>query len=165
MLSCIYWLCIKTFRNHSEKKTLRHPQAKESLRSEFIEALDQLKQKHPIVYLDESGFKSHDYRPYGYSLKGTPCYGSFNWQLKNQTNAIGALYQGQLFAVGLFDCKINSNVFHFWVEQFLIPELPQNSVIVMDNAAFHKRSDIRIYRSYWNTMGIRFYGCLLIVLI
>ncbi|MBF7684665.1 transposase, partial [Acinetobacter sp. B10A] len=26
---------------------------------------------------------------------------------------------------------------------FLIPELPQNSVIVMDNVAFHKRSDIQ----------------------
>ncbi|WP_411800695.1 transposase [Acinetobacter pollinis] len=94
-----------------------------------------------MVYLDESGFKSHDYRPYGYFPKGTLCYGSFNWQLKNQTNAIGALYQGQLFAVGLFDCKINSNVFHFWVEHFLIPELPRNSIIVLDNATFHKRAD------------------------
>ena len=47
----------------------------------------------------------------------------------------------QLFAVGLFDCKINSDVFHFWVEHFLIPELPNNSVVVMDNATFHKRSD------------------------
>lgn len=46
-----------------------------------------------------------------------------------------------MFSVGLFDCKVNSDVFHFWVEQFLIPELPKNSVIVMDNAAFHKRSD------------------------
>ncbi|MBU3117750.1 transposase [Acinetobacter nosocomialis] len=57
---------------------------------------------------------------------------------KNQTNAIGAIYQNKLFAVGLFDCKVNSDVFHFWVENFLIPELPVNSVIVMDNAAFHK---------------------------
>ncbi|MBF7686725.1 transposase [Acinetobacter sp. EC24] len=54
---------------------------------------------------------------------------------------MGALYQGQLFAVGLFDCKINSDVFYFWVEHFFIPELPKHSVIVMDNATFHKRVD------------------------
>ena len=103
--------------------------------------MDQLKRKHPIVYLDESGFKSHEQRPYGYSKRGTPCYGSYNWQLKNQTNAIGAIYQGHLFGVGLFDCKVNSDVFHFWVKEFLIPELPKQSIVVMDNATFHKRSD------------------------
>lgn len=91
--------------------------------------------------MDESGFKSHDHRPYGYSDQGKPCYGSFNWQVKNQTKAIGALCQGRLFSVGLFDCKINSDVFHFWIEHFLITELPKNSVIVMDNATFHKRAD------------------------
>uniref|UniRef100_UPI00037392B8 transposase n=1 Tax=Acinetobacter lwoffii TaxID=28090 RepID=UPI00037392B8 len=68
--------------------------------------------------------------------------GQYNWQLKNQTNAIGAIHEGKLFSVGLFDCKINSDVFHFWIEQFLIPVLPENSVVVMDNAAFHKRADI-----------------------
>ena len=45
--------------------------------------------------------------------------------------------------MGLFDCKVNSDVFHFWVDKFLLPELPSNSVIVMDNAAFHKRQDIQ----------------------
>ena len=75
-------------------------------------------------------------------MQGMPCLGSYNWQFKNQTNAIGAIHQGQLFAVGLFDCKINSYVFHFWVDKFLIPELPVNSVIVMDNATFHQRQDI-----------------------
>ncbi|WP_430731961.1 transposase, partial [Acinetobacter johnsonii] len=94
------------------------------------------------MYLDESGFKSHEYRPHGYSKQGIPCYGTYNWQLKNQTNAIGAIHESKLFAVGLFDSKVNSDVFHFWVDKFLLPELPSNSVIVMDNAAFHKRQDI-----------------------
>ena len=57
------------------------------------------------------------------------------------TNAIGAIYKQQLFAVGLYDCSINGDVFHHWVENILIPELPCESVIVMDNATFHKRQD------------------------
>ncbi|HAV5311030.1 MULTISPECIES: IS630 family transposase [Acinetobacter calcoaceticus/baumannii complex] len=113
------------------------------LREQYLKDLNRLGCKHPIIYLDESGFKSHEHRPQGYSKQGTPCYGTYNWQLKNQTNAIGAIHEGKLFAVGLFDSKVNSDIFHFWVDQFLLPELPSNSVIVMDNAAFHKRQDIQ----------------------
>ena len=56
--------------------------------------MNELEKNHPIIYLDESGFKSHDYRPHGYSRKGVPCLGQYNWQLKNQTNAIGAIHKG-----------------------------------------------------------------------
>ncbi|HSP85100.1 MAG TPA: transposase, partial [Psychrobacter sp.] len=69
------------------------------------------------MYLDESGLKSHDNRPYGYSNRGKKCFGQYNWQLKKQTNAIGAIYNSQLFAIGLYDRSVNSDVFHRWVEQ------------------------------------------------
>ncbi len=45
--------------------------------------------------------------------------------------------------MGLYECSINSQVFYSWVEQVLLPELPPNSLIVMDNATFHKRQDIQ----------------------
>ncbi|RKL85741.1 transposase [Moraxella catarrhalis] len=70
-------------------------------------------------------------------------FDTHNWQLKNMTNAIGAIHNGQLFSVGLYDCSINSNIFHHWVKTLLLSELPQNSVIVMDNATFHKRQNIQ----------------------
>ncbi|WP_201558978.1 transposase, partial [Psychrobacter sp. 72-O-c] len=74
-----------------------------------------------MIYLDESGFKSHDHRPYGYAQKGHHCFGIYNWQLKNQTNAIGAIHNNQLFAVGLYDSSIDSGIFHSWVVQLLLP--------------------------------------------
>ena len=46
-----------------------------------------------------------------------------------------------MFAVGLYNRSINGDVFHDWVANTLIPELPKDSVIVMDNATFHKRKD------------------------
>ncbi|MGG2143899.1 transposase [Symbiopectobacterium sp. RP] len=49
----------------------------------------------------------------------------------------------RLFAIGLFDININSDVFYSWVTQVLIPVLPKNSVIVMDNATFHKKHNIQ----------------------
>lgn len=126
-----------------EKKALKHPKANEELRTIFNEKIKAFEESnHPIIYLDESGFESTSFRPYGYTIKGKPCYATYNWQPSKRTNAIGAIKKGgNLFAVGLFDCSVNSDVFHGWVTHTLVPELPANSVVVMDNATFHKRAD------------------------
>ncbi|WP_428843257.1 transposase [Suttonella ornithocola] len=55
-----------------------------------------------------------------------------------------------MFALRLYDGSINSDIFSHWVREALLPELPKNSVIVMDNAAFHKRCDIQaIIEKMW----------------
>jgi len=46
-----------------------------------------------------------------------------------------------LVTVSLFEGNINSDTFNAWAEQDLLPKLPKETVIVMDNAAFHKRQD------------------------
>jgi transposase len=45
--------------------------------------------------------------------------------------------------VCLFQFNIDANTFYTWVVQDLLPKVPKGSVIVMDNASFHKRDDIR----------------------
>jgi hypothetical protein len=102
-----------------------------------------LSDNRPIVYIDESGF-SHDMpRTHGYSRKGQRCYGTHDWGAKGRTNAIGALIGATLLTVSLFESTINSEVFTAWVQQDLIPKLPQRSVVVMDNATFHKQSGMQ----------------------
>ncbi len=81
-------------------------------------------------------------RRYGYSLKGKPCYGKHGWHAKGRTNAIGALIGKALLTVGLFPCNINSDVFALWLRKDLLSKLSEPSVIVMDNATFHKRKDM-----------------------
>lgn len=58
--------------------------------------------------------------------------------MKNQTNAIGAIESNQLITVGLFDTSINTAVFECWIEKDLLPKLTTTSVLIMDNATFHK---------------------------
>ena len=82
-------------------------------------------------------------RTHGYSLKGERCYGVKDWHAKGRTNVIGALLGATLLTVSLFSTNVNSTVFKSWTVQDLIPKLPNNSVIVMDNATFHKREDIK----------------------
>ena len=96
-----------------------------------------------IVYLDESGFEKETLRAYGYAKVGVRCADVFDWQAKGRTNVIGAIFGSILLGMGLFEFNINADVFHGWVIQCLLPALPSNSVVVMDNASFHKRQDIQ----------------------
>ena len=45
--------------------------------------------------------------------------------------------------LSLMTVSVNADVFHAWVEQALLPKVPRQAVLVMDNASFHKRSDTR----------------------
>ena len=80
-------------------------------------------------------------RTHGYAPVGQRCYGVKDWHAKGRTNAIGALIDKALLTVGLFHTNVNADIFTAWLEQDLIPKLPKHSVLVMDNATFHKRND------------------------
>ena len=98
-------------------------------------------QGKPIIYLDESGFAHDAPRTHGYAVVGERCFGTHDWGAKGRTNAIGALMDHQLITASLFNGTINGTVFHEWMIQDCLPKAPKGAVIVMDNAAFHKRSD------------------------
>ncbi|OUD13549.1 transposase [Thioflexithrix psekupsensis] len=93
--------------------------------------------------MDESGFAHDMPRRFGYASVGKRCFGSHDWHAKGRTNVIGALLDFDLLTISLFTGAINSHVFFAWVTQDLLPKLPENAVIVMDNATFHKRHDIQ----------------------
>ena len=105
----------------------------------FCQKIDEFKKANKqIVYIDESGF-AHDLpRTHGYSHKGRRCYGARDWGAKGRTNAIGAIIGSAVIAIGLISGSVNTDVFTSWLQQILLPTLPAKSVIVMDNASFHK---------------------------
>ena len=82
-------------------------------------------------------------RTHGYSIKGQRCYGSHNWGVRSRTNVIGAMIGKDLLTISLFEGTINSETFESWIEQDLLPKLPPQSVIIMDNASFHKKETTR----------------------
>jgi hypothetical protein len=66
-----------------------------------------------------------------------------NWHARGRVNVIKALIGKCLLTVGLFKSNINADTFFGWMVHDLLPELPPASVVVMDNATFHKRQDIQ----------------------
>ena len=62
---------------------------------------------------------------------------------KRRTNVIGALTGDRLMTAALFDGSINADVFEAWLQQALLPVLPNGAVVVMDNAPFHTSERIQ----------------------
>lgn len=100
-------------------------------------------ERRPIVYIDESGFTVDAPRTHGYAERGERCNDVCNWHEKGRLNAIGAIHAFKLIAIELWNCNIDADVFVSWVRHALLPALPAQAIVVMDNATFHQRSDIR----------------------
>lgn len=110
----------------------------------FCEQVNELKSAgHHLVYIDESGFSHSMPRTHGYSIKGERCYGIHDWGAKGRVNVIGALIDKDLVTTNLFPTTINKAIFKDWITEYLIPKLPENSVLIMDNATFHKGETIK----------------------
>lgn len=92
--------------------------------------------------MDESGFSKDAPRTHGYSPKNKRCYGTCDWQAKGRVNAIGAIVDFSFLTVSLVEGSVNSDVFYAWLTQDLLPKMKAGSVLVMDNATFHKRRDM-----------------------
>jgi transposase len=96
-----------------------------------------------MVYIDEAGFDNRNDHPYGYSPKGERCYALKSGKKRERTSWISALREKKLFAPLTFEGSCNRDLFEFWLESCLIPQLNQGDIIVIDNATFHKGEKIR----------------------
>jgi len=94
----------------------------------------------PVVYLDESGFALDMLRTHGCTPRGQRCFGAQDWHARGRVNVIWALLGKVLSSIGLTRANVDADIFNLWLEQDLIPKLPPKSVVVMDNATFHKRT-------------------------
>lgn len=95
-----------------------------------------------IVYIDESGFKKYAYRMEAWAQRGKKVYGDVSGNNRKCTNLIMAWRQKKWLAPETFDGSCNAQKVLTWLKEKLIPLLDKPSIIVMDNAAFHKKADI-----------------------
>lgn len=88
--------------------------------------------------MDETGFAPTTCRKHGWSVRGQRVYGLQNANQRPRTSLIGGYLNHRLIAPMLFEGTCNTEVFNQWLARLLLPGLMPGSVIVMDNATFHK---------------------------
>ena len=96
-----------------------------------------------VVYLDESGFEPTAHRNYGWAIRGKKVHGERSGNSRPRTSLIAAKRGKQILAPVLFEGSTDSVWFNDWLENHLFKELRPKSTIIMDNAPFHKKKDIR----------------------
>ena len=92
----------------------------------------------PIVYLDETGFEHSAHRLFAWMARGSRVFGYVDGQRRPRTSLVGGYLNHRLIAPLLFEGTCNTEVFNAWLKQQLLPSLPTGSLLVLDNAAFHK---------------------------
>ena len=112
----------------------------------FLQDLSDAAEKYGeenIIYFDESGFEEEVVRPHCWAPRGKKVYGNVSGSKRHRTNLIMAQRCREWLSPMVFDFSCDSSVVNLWLEKMLLPKLTQPSVIVMDNASFHKKEDIR----------------------
>ncbi len=95
------------------------------------------------VYIDETGFETYFHRKYGRSLKGQLIKGKVSGRRYQRISLVAGLINGALIAPMTYKDTMTSGFFEAWFKTFLLPTLGKPSVIIMDNAKFHRMSKLK----------------------
>ena len=93
-----------------------------------------------LVYVDECGIDQYLYREYAYAPRGQKIVAEISGRKFKRTNLAAGICLGKWIAPLEYEGTTNSALFEFWFECCLLKEVKPGSVIVLDNATFHRKS-------------------------
>ena len=100
--------------------------------------------KDKVVYVDESGIDREMNREYGRSPQGKPVYGEVRGRKFERVNVIAGKCGDRVIAPGEYKGYTDHSLFETWFCGALLPQLKPGSVIVLDNATFHRKKVLQI---------------------
>ena len=131
------------------KKEPYYIERDEKARCEFDETLAELAPDIDVVYIDECGVKRQMPREYGRAPAGQRVFLPISGKRLKKVNVIAGLRNGETICPTNYGWNTNAAWFEEWFEWWLWPLLREGSVVIMDNASFHKKANlIRIALSY-----------------
>ena len=98
--------------------------------------------REAIIYLDESGFEPDYPTRYAWSLRGQVVYGERSRHRRPRQNLLAARNLQKFLAPMIVPGSITAVVFETWLEEHLCPVLPPHSVLIRDNARFHRPEQV-----------------------
>jgi len=101
----------------------------------------------PVAHLDETGIDKWLHREHGWSERGAPVAGEVCGRRYARTGVVAALVRGSIVAPMQYEGTMDSAFFERWFAECLLPALPEGTTIVMDNAAFHRKSRLHALAS------------------
>lgn len=120
---------------------MRYKERNEEKRAEYAEKISEISTER-IVYVDECGIDEHLTREYAKSPRGVPVYGEVSGKKFDRLNIIAGRCGGKVIAPGEYRGSTDHRLFETWFSGALLKEIPRGSVIVLDNATFHRKKTL-----------------------
>jgi hypothetical protein len=95
-----------------------------------------------LVFVDECGLNSYYQRVYARAARGVRVHGIRPGQKFKRTNIVAGLWGGRHVAVQCYGHSTKSWFFEDWFEFELLAVLPKGVLVIMDNAAFHRKKQL-----------------------
>lgn len=92
--------------------------------------------------MDETGIDTYLYREYGYAPRGEKVHDAIRGRKYKRVGIVAAQLGRKIVSPLVYSGTMDSSLFAFWFEKQLLPTLPPGTVIVMDNASFHRKSQL-----------------------
>jgi transposase len=108
------------------------------MRQEFLDEISGVS-LNKLVYIDETGINQCLFREFAYAPRGQKVYGKISGKKFKRTNIVAGICQGEWVAPMEYAGTTDSKLFEYWFENCLIQEVEEDSVIVLDNATFHRK--------------------------
>ena len=102
--------------------------------------------------MDESGFNACYDREYGYAPRGEKVFGEISGMRFQRTNLVAAQIENRIIAPMYYERSTDSAVFEVWFEGRLMPLLSPGDVVIMDNAQFHRKGELRKIASRYHVL-------------
>lgn len=132
---------IEKIKNYTKKKTRYYKEQDEEKVKTYNEKIKNI-QKDKIVYLDETGIQTYIYIEYARAVKGEKVISRVSGRKYKRIGIIAARMGNKVIAPIEYTGMMNSKFFEQWFSEQLLPNIPKGSVIVMDNASFHRKKKL-----------------------
>src|SRR5580658_4956462 len=96
-----------------------------------------------LIFIDETWAKTNMTRLYGWAPRGHRLVAKVPQGHWKTATFLAALRNDRIDAPCVFDGPINGERFLAYVEQFLVPTLKRNDIVVLDNLGSHKGKAVR----------------------
>lgn len=112
-------------------------------RSKFIEKLSKINPKK-LTYVDEAGFDSYFYRERARALRGLKIKGFVSGKRYKRIGIVAGKCGKKILAPMQYSGTMDCEIFEYWMENMLLKNVEKGSVIVLDNAAFHRKKELEM---------------------
>lgn len=121
----------------TRKKTYEYCERYAKKRQTFLQDLAHYEPSQ-VVYIDAAGVDDTEDYPYGYCPRSDRFHALKLGHGMERISMVAAWCNRRVLAPMTFKGHCNTELFEAWVEQFLVPALRPDQVVVMDSVSFYK---------------------------